>query len=96
MDKTIGLAYRARKVVLGTENTIEHLRKKKVFVIILANDASLLTQKKIKDKAKTYDTPVIDDLSAFQLSNAVGKNDIKVIGITDQGFTRLLMDQKRK
>jgi ribosomal protein L7Ae-like RNA K-turn-binding protein len=96
MDKTIGLAYRARKVVVGTEQTIDQLRKKKLFVIILASDASLLTQKKIRDKAKFYETPVIDDLNAFELSNAVGKNDIKVIGITDQGFYRLLMDQKRK
>ncbi len=96
MDKTLGLAYRARKTVIGTDNTIEHLRKHKLFLIMLANDASPLTQKKITDKAKTYQTPVMMDLSSFDLSNAVGKNDIKVIGITDQGFAQLLMDKKRK
>jgi len=45
---------------------------------------------------KKYIDFFINDLNAFELSNAVGKNDIKVIGITDQGFYRLLMDQKRK
>ena len=96
MDKTIGLAYRARKVVIGTEQTIEYLRKKQLFLVLLANDASSLTQKKVRDKAKTYETPVFDDLSSLILSNAVGKNDIKVMGITDQGFAKLLMEQKRK
>ena len=96
MDKTIGLAYRARKVVIGTEQTIEYLRKKQLFLVLLANDASSLTQKKVRDKAKAYETPVFDDLSSLILSNAVGKNDIKVMGITDQGFAKLLMEQKRK
>ena len=96
MDKTIGLAYRARKVVIGTEQTIEYLRKKQLFLVLLANDASSLTQKKVRDKAKTYETPVFDGLSSLILSNAVGKNDIKVMGITDQGFAKLLMEQKRK
>ncbi len=96
MDKTIGLAYRARKITLGTEMTIESLRKRNLYVIVLANDASELTKKKVRDKAKTYETPVIEDLNSLDLSRAVGKTDIKVIGITDKGFSQLLIDQKRK
>ncbi|MCD4826890.1 MAG: ribosomal L7Ae/L30e/S12e/Gadd45 family protein [Acholeplasmataceae bacterium] len=96
MDKTIGLAYRARKITIGTEMTIEKLRKKELYAIILASDASKLTQKKVRDKAKTYETPVLDTLDSLTLSNAIGKTDIKVIGITDKGFSQLLIDQKRK
>jgi ribosomal protein L7Ae-like RNA K-turn-binding protein len=96
MDKIIGLAYRARKITIGTEMTIDSLRKKKLYAIVLANDASHLTIKKVRDKAKTYETPVLDDLNSLTLSNAIGKTDIKVIGITDKGFSQLLIDQKRK
>lgn len=96
MNKIIGLAYRARKITIGTEMTLDSLRKKKLYAIILANDASQLTQKKVRDKAKTYETPVLDDLDSLTLSNAIGKTDIKVIGITDKGFSQLLIDQKRK
>lgn len=96
MDRTIGLAHRARKITIGTEMTIDSLRKKNVYVIILANDASSLTQKKVRDKAKTYETPIIDDLNSLEISNALGRTDIKVIGITDKGFSQLLIDQKRK
>ena len=96
MDKLIGLAYRARKITIGTEMTIEKLRKKQLYAIILANDASSLTQKKVRDKAKTYETPVLDSLNSLSISNAIGKTDIKVLGVTDKGFSKLLMDQKRK
>jgi len=92
----IGLALRARKLSIGTENTIELLRKKQVFLILLATDASQLTKKKVYDKAKTYEVEVIEEITSETLSSALGKKDIKVIGITDQGFSRLMMKEKRK
>lgn len=96
IEKHLGLAYRARKVTIGTEMTIERLRSKEVSLIILAKDASTATKKKIYDKAKTYEADVIEPLDALQMSNAIGKKDIKVIGITDQGFKRLMMNEQRK
>ena len=60
----IGLAYRARKVTIGTENTIKFLRAGKMKCIILALDASELTKKKVYDKAKTYHSPVIEMITS--------------------------------
>jgi ribosomal protein L7Ae-like RNA K-turn-binding protein len=96
MINNIGLAYRARKVTVGTEITISELRNKKVFLIFLATDASDPTKKKVYDKAKTYQVEVIEAFQSNELSNAIGKKDIKVIGITDRGFSQLLMNQRRK
>ncbi|MDO9628465.1 MAG: ribosomal L7Ae/L30e/S12e/Gadd45 family protein [Acholeplasmataceae bacterium] len=96
MNNTIGLALRAKKVTVGTDMTITALRNKKLSLIIMATDASHTTKKKVYDKAKTYQVEVIEELSSFEISNALGKDDIKVIGITDRGFSQLLMDQRRK
>jgi ribosomal protein L7Ae-like RNA K-turn-binding protein len=96
MKNEIGLAYRARKVSVGTDVTLTSLRNGKVCLIILATDASNTTKKKIYDKAKTYETQVIEELSSTEISQALGKEDIKVIGITDRGFSQLLMNQRRK
>ncbi len=93
---TLGLIYRARKMTIGTDITISELRKKKLFLIILATDASKLTKKKVYDKAKTYQVEVIETLSSGEISQAISKNDIKVIGITDKGFSQSLMKGKRK
>ncbi|MDY0074566.1 MAG: ribosomal L7Ae/L30e/S12e/Gadd45 family protein [Acholeplasmataceae bacterium] len=96
MNNTLGLAYRARKVVVGTDLTISSLRMGKVQLILLATDTSHTTKKKIYDKAKHYQVDVIEELSSDDLSHALGKDDIKVIGITDRGFSQLLMSLRRK
>ena len=96
MHNTLGLAMRARKVIVGTDPTIHALRMHKLSLILLATDASHTTRKKIYDKAKTYEVFILEELTSFEISNALGKEGIKVIGITDRGFSQLLMDQKRK
>ncbi len=88
---SLGLAYRARKLVVGTDITLSQLTKKKLCLIIIASDASDATKKKIYDKAKTYHVKVIDNVSSQELSEAIGKYGIKVIGVTDKGFGRLLL-----
>ncbi|MGE4320851.1 MAG: L7Ae/L30e/S12e/Gadd45 family ribosomal protein [Acholeplasmataceae bacterium] len=87
----LGLAYRARKIVIGTDITLSHLSKSKLVMIILANDASDATKKKIYDKAKTYKVSVLEEVSSDLLSQALGKFGIKVIGVMDQGFSQLLL-----
>ena len=96
MTNLIGLAYRARKVTIGTEITLNELRQGHVPLIILAKDASDNTIKKVTDKAKFYHAEVIMDLSSDEISKAIGKHDIKVVGLTDRGFSQLLMNEQRK
>lgn len=96
MINTIGLAYRARKVAVGTEMTIDRMRKHALHLVVLATDCSHTTKKKIYDKAKTYGVEVLEVLSSDEISRALGKDDIKVIGISDRGFSQLLMNQIRK
>ena len=88
---SLGLAFRARKLVVGTDITLAQLTKKKLSLVILASDASEQTKKKIYDKAKTYGTKVIEEVTSDQLSQALGKFGIKVIGVADQGFSQLLI-----
>lgn len=90
MINHLGLAYRARKIVIGTDMTVESIRKKAVHLVLLAHDASDLTKKKILDKSKFYDVEVNQAWSSSELSDAIGKKGVKVIGITDRGFCRLL------
>ncbi|MBN2300139.1 MAG: ribosomal L7Ae/L30e/S12e/Gadd45 family protein [Acholeplasmataceae bacterium] len=96
MNHNLGLAFRARKITVGTDLSIQALRNGQLYLILLATDASDLTKKKVYDKSKTYQVEVIENLSSIELSQAIGKQDIKVIGITDRGFSQLLMNEKRK
>ena len=90
MDKVlnaIGLAYRAKKVVLGEEvlNRIDKVR-----LIFLASDISEKSRIRFEKKCHFYSIEHIDSYSGEQLSYALGKNNIKVIGITDEGFMKMI------
>ncbi|HEY8405260.1 MAG TPA: ribosomal L7Ae/L30e/S12e/Gadd45 family protein [Acholeplasma sp.] len=87
---TLGLAYRAKKVILGTDPVVDAMRQGEVVLVLLASDASDNTKKKIRDKATTYQVPLSEDYTAMDLSQALGKDNIKVCGIKDRGFASLL------
>ena len=76
---------KANKLITGEEFVTDAIRKQKVFLVFLASDAGVNTSKKIHDKTKYYNIPLIDTYTSLELSNAIGKKRM-VIGITDLGF----------
>lgn len=86
----LGLAYAARKVVIGAEEVVKSLQKKQLHLVLLATDASDNTIKKIKDKTNTYQIELIHKYTTLDISSAMGKTNIKVIGIKDKGFSMML------
>ncbi len=88
--KNIGLCSRAGGLITGEEFVLEAIKKQSVLLVFLANDASDNTTKRIKDKTNTYNVDINIDFSTEELSKAIGKENRKVIGITDKGFAKLL------
>jgi len=85
----LGLAYVANKVVIGTDEVVKALQNKQLYLVLLATDASDNTTKKIKDKTNTYQVELIHKYSSEDISSAMGKKNIKVIGIKDKGFSMM-------
>lgn len=83
----LGLATRARKIVLGEEFVLKVMSKTNK-VVFLANDAGDNITKKIKDKAETYSCLLIQSYSTEELSRAIGKENRKVILVDDKGFNK--------
>ncbi len=92
----LGLAMRARKVISGTESVVKALRAGTLHLVVLATDASENTKKKVRDKSSTYGVEVLETLTSDEISTAIGKRDIKAIGLTDKGFGQTLSNQIRK
>ncbi|MBQ1568026.1 MAG: ribosomal L7Ae/L30e/S12e/Gadd45 family protein [Erysipelotrichaceae bacterium] len=96
MDNTLnilGLAYKARKAVLGEEifNRISKVR-----LIFLASDLSEKSRERYEKKCFYYNIEHIDSYDSAQLSAALGKNNVKTVGITDEGFARSIMKNQVK
>ena len=94
MDRNLsllGLAYRASKLKFG-ENVLENI--KQVKFMFIASDASDKTKERYLKKCTYYNIPYSMNYSCAQLSNSLSKNTIKIIGVTDNGFKKLFLENK--
>ncbi len=87
----LGLAARARKLITGEELVVKSIRKKEVRLVLVANDASDLTKKKIQDKCNFYKVPLKFVGERNQLGQAIGKYERVVIAVIDEGFAQKLL-----
>ena len=94
MSKHLGLAYRARKVSVGSDTVVFQITSKKAKLVLLANDAAIHTTTKIKNKSNFYGIKLNEKYDSETLSNALGKTNIKVVSINDQGFADLIQSEK--
>ncbi len=87
----LGLAARARKLVTGEELVIKDIRKNNVYLVIVADDASQLTKKKLQDKCKYYNVTLKFVADRQVLGSAIGKHERVVVGVIDKGFALKLL-----
>ena len=84
----IGLMYRANKLLLG-ETVLEEIASVKY--LLIACDASAKTKERYIKKCNYYHIDYFDQFSSIELSKALGKQNIKIIGIVDEGFKESLI-----
>ena len=87
----LGLAMRAGKVKSGESVILNEIKKKRLSLVLIAQDASENTKKTLTNKCNSYQTPYRIVSNRFELGEAVGKEVRVNIGITDQGFAKKLM-----
>ncbi|TVY10616.1 YlxQ family RNA-binding protein [Paenibacillus cremeus] len=89
----LGLAQRAGKIVSGEEMVIEAVRQGEAKLVIVAEDASDNTYKKLNDKCSYYQVPIHRFGLRDQLGASIGKETRVVVAVTDAGFARMLLKQ---
>lgn len=90
----LGLAKRSRHLIGGTDSTLKALQNNKLYLIILACDASDATKDKIIKKAYFYNVPVIDVFDSKTISQATGIKNPIVTSIDDKGFANAILNVK--
>lgn len=85
--KLIGLMHASSSLVYGFDSIMNIIFTHKLKCIIVGSSCSLKTIKRIQDKALTYNKELfIVDESDYTIAQALGKEKVKIIGLTDQGF----------
>ena len=82
----LGLAVRARKVSFGVFMTLKALDEGRAKLVIAASDIGQSNRRSIENKCKEWDIPLIFYSDKVQLSHLVGKKDMPVAGVCDEGF----------
>lgn len=87
----LGLAKRAGKVLEGYNKCEESIKEHNVYLIILSEDVSSNTLNKFLNYGNKYSIEVIKKYSEMELGYAVGRQKIKVMGITDKNMSEKLI-----
>ncbi len=87
----LGLATRAGKAVFGAEATQEDIQKKKVKLVIVANDAADRTKKNFQQLCNENKIPMKILLTINEISNSTGKENKAIIGIKDINFSKEIL-----
>ncbi|MGG0738039.1 YlxQ family RNA-binding protein [Niallia taxi] len=87
----LGLANRARKITSGEELTVKEIRSGNAKLILLSEDASQNTAKKIMDKSNSYNVPVKMVPDREMLGQSIGKEARVVVAVLDNGFAKKLL-----
>ncbi len=88
----LGLANRARKIISGEELVLKEVRNGKAKLVLLSKDASENTRKKISDKCRYYEVPMVLVENREQLGSSIGKDARVVVAIMDIGFSKKLIE----
>ena len=86
--KLMGLIYRAHKMIFGEELV---KRIKDVKLLFIASDISDKSRARFEKKCHFYNIEIIDRYSSDELSNSIGKQNIRALGITDKGFSETIL-----
>lgn len=91
LEGMIGLCVRAGRAAFGSEACEALVRSGRLRLVIVAEDASENTQKRMQDKCTTYGVPRISFGTTLSLAQCTGKGRVSVIGIRDEGFAAAIL-----
>lgn len=86
----LGLAKRSGNLVEGYSKCDEQRNRKSIFLFIMSNDASSSTKKKFKNHCIAKDIKFIEDFSKEELGTSIGREEVKILAITDENMSKKL------
>ena len=88
-----GISAKAGKVVSGTDLVLAEMKKQKVKLVIVAEDASEKTKKNMNYYCEKSNIECIIYGTIDELSKSIGKRNKAIIGIEDQNLAETIKDK---
>lgn len=81
---------KAGYLVEGYNKVESSIKANKIFLVFISKDLSMNSKKKFKNYSLKYGFTLIEDAPLEEIGVSIGKNDIKVLGVKDNSFSRNL------
>lgn len=82
----LGLSAKAGKIAFGAEAATECIKRKKAYLVIIADDCSERTKRNFEFLCSSNNTPIIKFGSIEKISKAIGKKNKAIICIRDKNL----------
>ena len=89
--KFLGPAKRSGNLIEGYSKCDEQRSRIQFRIVILTDDASCSTKKKVRNHCSEQKIPLIEGFSKEQLGNPIGREEIKVLAVTDKNMAEKLI-----
>lgn len=87
----LGIAKRSGNLLEGYSKCNDERNRKEIFLFIISNDASESTKKKFINHCNNKNIYYIQDFSKDELGEAIGRLEVKIIGILDRNMAQKLI-----
>lgn len=92
----IGLANKAGALVTGMDACLRAVRYGKVILVVLSEEASENTKKKIINACRNKDIPCMEYGKGGMLGKMTGKSHRIVVGVRDKNLSRLILSKMQQ
>ena len=96
IDKTLGMlgiCAKAGKIISGTEIVIEYIKKNKVKLVIVAQDASEKSKQNMKYICTKNNIDIKEYGTVEENSKAIGKNNRAIIAVLDDKLAKNIISK---
>ena len=87
----IGLCTKAGKITFGTQACLEAIERRKIKMLIVAEDAADRTKQNFTYQCENRNIPIKIFGNIEELSKAIGQNNKAVIGIKEKNLSNQIM-----
>lgn len=91
----LGLANRGGNLLIG-EALFAKKGNKRIYLILLAKDASEPTKKKIYDKSTFANIEVVEDYDKASLGQSLGYHELSFIGVIESHLAKKVIDIRKE
>lgn len=94
MDKFfnfLSIAKKSNNLLEGYSKCDDYRNSTKIYLFIMSNNLSDKSKSKFKKHCETNNIPYIEDFLKEDLGNALGRKEVMLLGVLDEGIAKKLL-----